>query len=167
MGQALILAPMVIFLVTGESFTGQSFGSSSICSIICFLKRQLGVRRWVPSPCATQFLLQLINFTLHVPFILCMGNIALPLRLTFTGIRCVHTPLVISPLLKVTKELLCWEPPDSAWCKLASFWCGPIVGWCGPDSSIFNAISKSPLEQIKFFPQTAPIVTTNLGLDQK
>ena len=33
-------------------------------------------------------------------------------------------------------ELLCWDPPDYAWCRLASSWCGPIVGWCEPDSSI-------------------------------
>ena len=106
MGWAFIPAPMVIFLVTGESLTGRSSGSSSICSIICLLRRQLGVRWWVPSPCAAQFLLQLINFTLHVSFILCMGNMALPSRLTFAGMRCVHTPLVISPLLKVYKRIV-------------------------------------------------------------
>ena len=41
-------------------------------------------------------------------------------------------------------ELLCWDPPDSAWCKLTSSWCGPIVGWCEPDPSISNVKPKSP-----------------------
>ena len=66
-----------------------------------------------------------------------------------------------------TTELLCWEPPDSAWCWLASSWCGSIVGWCKPDSSIFNAVPESLSEQIKFFPHKAPIVMTNFGLDPK
>ena len=51
-----------------------------------------------------------------------------------------------------TTELLCWEPLDSAWCRLVSSWCGPIVGWCEPNSSIFNAKSESPLDHIKFSP---------------
>ena len=38
-----------------------------------------------------------------------------------------------------TTELLCWEPPVSAWCGLTLSWCGPIVGWCEPNSSISNA----------------------------
>ena len=111
MGRALIPAPMVIFLITGESLTGRSSGSSSICSIICLLRRQLEIGRWMPSLCAAQFLLQLINFTLHVPFILCMGNMAFPSRLTFTSMHCVHTPLVISPLLKVYKRIVMLRTP--------------------------------------------------------
>ena len=43
-----------------------------------------------------------------------------------------------------TTELLCWEPPNSAWCRLASSWYGPIVGWCEPNSSIFNVKLESP-----------------------
>ena len=43
-----------------------------------------------------------------------------------------------------TTELLCWDPPDSAWCRLASSWCGLIVGWCEPDPSISNVKPKSP-----------------------
>ena len=100
-GRALILAPMVIFLVTRESLTGWSSGSLPIRSIIYLLGRQLGVRRWAPSPCATQLFLQLINFTLHVSFILCMGDVALPLWLTFTGMRYMHTSIMISPWLRV------------------------------------------------------------------
>ena len=68
---------------------------------------------------------------------------------------------------RFAKGLLCWEPPDSAWCKWVSSWYGPIVGWCRPNSSIFNVKPESPSEQIKFFPQTAPIVRTNFGLDLK
>ena len=66
-----------------------------------------------------------------------------------------------------TTELLCWEPPDSAWCGLTLSWYGPIVGWCEPDSSISNARPEFPSNQIKLFPQTAPIVRTSFGLDPK
>ena len=41
-------------------------------------------------------------------------------------------------------ELLCWDPPDSAWCRLSSSWCGPIIGWCKPNSCISNVKPKSP-----------------------
>ena len=44
-------------------------------------------------------------------------------------------------------ELLCWDPPDYAWCRLASSWCEPTVGWYEPDPSISNIKLKSP--QIK------------------
>ena len=44
MGWALILTLMAIFLVAREGLTGWSFGSSPICSIICILGGQLGVR---------------------------------------------------------------------------------------------------------------------------
>ena len=97
-GRTLILMPMVIFLVTRESLTRQSSGSSPICSIICLLGRQLRVRWWAPSPCATKLLLQLINFTLHVSFILYMGDMALPSWLTFASMR---TSFMISFLLRV------------------------------------------------------------------
>ena len=110
-GRALILAPMVIFLVIRESLIGRSSGSSPICSTICLLKRQLGVRWWAPSPCVTQLLLQLINFTLHVSFILCMGDVAFPLWLTFAGMRCMHTSLMISPLLKVYNGIVTLKAP--------------------------------------------------------
>ena len=66
-----------------------------------------------------------------------------------------------------TTELLCWEPLDSTWCELTLSWCGPIVGWCEPDSSISNARPEFPSNQIKLFPQTAPIVTTSFDLDPK
>ena len=51
-----------------------------------------------------------------------------------------------------TPELLCWEPPDSAWCRLSSPWCGAIFGWCEPDSSIFSTKPRSPSDQIKLIP---------------
>ena len=73
-----------------------------------------------------------------------------------------------SPLfLGFTIELLCWEPPDYAWCGLTLSWCGPIVGWCELDFSISNTKLKSPLDQIKLSPQMAPIVRTSFGLDPK
>ena len=66
-----------------------------------------------------------------------------------------------------TIELLCWEPPDSTWCDLTLSWCGLIVGWCEPDSSIPNARPEYPSNQIKLFPQMAPIVRNSFGLDPK
>ena len=41
-------------------------------------------------------------------------------------------------------KLLCWDPPDSTWCRLASSWCGLIVGWCELDPSISNIKPKFP-----------------------
>ena len=32
--------------------------------------------------------------------------------------------------------LLCWEPPDSAWCRLASSWCGLIVSLVGTNLTL-------------------------------
>ena len=101
MGWALIFTLMAIFLITRESFTGWSSGSSPIRSIICILGWQLRVRWWVPSPYVTQLFLQFINFTLHVPFTLCMGNMAFPSRLTLASMRYMHTSLMVSPLLRI------------------------------------------------------------------
>lgn len=109
--RALILTPMAIFLLTGESLTRRSSGSLPICSIICLLGRQLRVRWWAPSPCATQLLLQPINFTLHVSFILCMGDVALPSWLNFASIRDMHTSLIISLLLKVYNGIVMLRDP--------------------------------------------------------
>ena len=109
--QRLVLMPMATFLVTRESLTGRSSRSSPICSIICLLGRQLWVRWWAPSPCATQLFLQLINFTLHVSFILCMGDVALPSWLTFAGMRCMHTSLIIPLLLKVYNGIVMLKAP--------------------------------------------------------
>ena len=66
-----------------------------------------------------------------------------------------------------TTELWCWEPPDFAWCGLTLSGCGPIVSWCEPNSSISSAKPGSPSDQIKFFPQTTPIIRTSFGLDPK
>ena len=66
-----------------------------------------------------------------------------------------------------TTELLCWEPPASAWCGLTLSWCGPIVDWCELDSSISNTKPKSSSDQIKLSSQTAPILRTSFGLDPK
>ena len=112
MGWALILTLMAIFLVTRESLTGWSSGSSPIRSIIYILGWQLGVRRWVPSPYATQLFLQFINFMLHVPFTVCMGNMAFPSWLTPTSMRYMHTSFMISPLLRVCNRIVILR---SAW----------------------------------------------------
>ena len=101
MGWALLFTLMVIFLVARESFTGWSSGSSPIRSIIYILRWQLGVGWWMPSPYTTQLFLQFINFTLHVPFTLCMGNMAFPSWLTLASMRYMHTSLMVSPLLWV------------------------------------------------------------------
>ena len=112
MGWALILMPVMIFLVTRESLTRQSSGSSPICSITYLLGGQLGVGWWAPLP--TQLFLQLINFTLHVPFTLCMGDMALPSWLTLTGMRGMHASLMISPLLRVCNWIVMLR--DSRFC---------------------------------------------------
>ena len=166
-GWALILMLMTIFLIARESLTGRSSGSSPICSIICLLGGQLGISWWVPSPCATQLFLQFINFTLHVPFTLCMGDVALPSWLTLTGMRGMHASFMISPLLRVCNQIFMLRAPRFCLVQLASSWCGLIVGWCEPNSSISNAKPESPSDQIKFFPQKAPIVRTSFGLDPK
>ena len=82
---------------------------------------------------------------------------------------CVVCPLPSwSPLCwGFTTELLCCEPPDSAWCRLSLPWCGSIVGWCEPDSSIFSTKPKSLSNQIKPFPQTVPIVRTSFDSNPK
>ena len=41
----------------------------------------------------TQLPFQLVDFTLHVSVILCIGNMTLPSRLIFTGMSCAHTSL--------------------------------------------------------------------------
>ena len=94
MAWALILTLMAILLIGRESLTGRSFGSSPICSIIYLVGGQLGVKWWVPSLYTTQLFLQFINFTLHVPFTLCMGNMALPSWLILASMRCMHTSLL-------------------------------------------------------------------------
>ena len=167
MGWALILTLMAIFLIARESFTRWSFGSSPVRDIICLLGRQLEIRWTTPFPCATQFLLQLINLTLHVSFILWMEDMTLPSWLTLASMRCMCTSFMISPLLRVYTWIVMLRTPDFARCGSTLSWGGPIVDWCELDSSISNAKPKSHLDQIKLFPQTAPIIRTNFGLDPK
>ena len=165
---ALILAFMAtIFLVAWESLTGQSSESSLVRGIICILGRRFGLKRWAPSPCTTQLLLQLVNLMLHVSLILCMGDMTLPRD--WLLLVCVVCTLPSRFPLRwgFTAELLRWEPLDSAWCRLTLPWCGPIVDWCEPDSSISSAKSKSLSDQIKLFPQTTPIIRTIFVLDSK
>ena len=98
----LILTPMAtIFLVAWESFTGWSSGSLPIRGVFCILKRILRPKRWSPSSCATQLLLQFVNLTLHVSLILCMGDMTFPTRLTPTSVRSLPTSFMIPPLLRV------------------------------------------------------------------
>ena len=94
--QALVSTSMVVLLVIGESLGGRSSRSLSITSTICLFKGRLRVGQRMSSPSVTQFPFQFIDFTLHVSIILCMGNMTLPSRLTFTGMSCVHTSLTTS-----------------------------------------------------------------------
>ena len=110
-GWALILTLTAIFLVTRESLTGRSSGSSPICSIICILRGQLGIRWWVPSSCATQLFLQFINFMLYVPFTLRMGDVALPSWLTLAGMRGMHASFMVFPLLRVCNQIIMLRAP--------------------------------------------------------
>ena len=162
---ALILALMAtIFLVARESFTGRSSGLSPVRSIICLLGRRLGLRWWAPLPCVTQLLLQLVNLTLHVSFILCMRDMTLPPWLTLTSMCCLHTSFMISPLLKIYDRIITLRIP---WFRLVQINITLIIVWCKPDSSISSVKPKSPSDQIKLSSQTAPIVRTSFGLDSK
>ena len=111
MGWALILMLIAIFLFARESFTGRSSGSSLVHGVICLLGGRLRIRWWAPSPCATQLLLQLVNLTLHVSFILCMGDMALLPWLTLTSMCCLHTSFMISPLLWVYDWIITLRAP--------------------------------------------------------
>ena len=156
---------MAIFLVARESFTGRSSGSSPVRGIICLLGRRLRIKWWAPSPCTTQLLLQIVNLTfMSLSFFAWETWLFPPDWLLLVCVVCTLPSW--SPLCwGFTIELLRWEPPDSAWCRLALSWCGPIVGWCEPDFSISNTKPKSPSDQIRLSPQTTPIVRTNFGLD--
>ena len=90
---ASVPTPMVVLLFIGKGFAGWSSRPLSIISIIYLFRGWLGDGRWTSLPSMTQLPLQLADFTLHVSVILCMGNMTLPLRLTFTGMSCVHTSL--------------------------------------------------------------------------
>ena len=154
-----------ILLVIGEGFTGRSSGSLLIRGILCIPRRRFRFKWWPPSLCTAQLLLQLINLTLHVFLILCMGHMTFPRDWLLLG--CMVCPLFSrSPLCwGFTSDWLCCEPPDFAWCGLSLPWCGPIVGWCEPDSSILCTKPKSLSDQIKQFPQTTPIVRTKFDLN--
>ena len=91
--RAFVPTFMVVLLFIGKGLTGQISGSPSITSTIRLLKGRFGVRQWTSSPSMTQLPLQLVDFTLHVSVILCVGNMTLPSRLTFTSMNCVHTSL--------------------------------------------------------------------------
>ena len=98
----LILTPMAtVFLIAWESFARWSSGSLPIRGIFCIPRRRLRPKRWSPSPCVTQLLLQFVNLTLHVSLILCMGDMTFPTRLTPISVRSLPTSFMISPLLRV------------------------------------------------------------------
>ena len=41
----------------------------------------------------TQLFLQIDNLTLQIPVMLCVGDVTLPTRVTFSGMSCAYTPL--------------------------------------------------------------------------
>ena len=51
------------------------------------------------------------NLTLHVSFVLCMGDMALPSWLTLASMCCMHTSLMISPLLRVYDWIVMLRDP--------------------------------------------------------
>ena len=90
---------MVVLLFIGKDLTRRSSGSLSITSTIRLLRGWFGAKRGTFPPSVTQLSFQLINFTLHVSVILCMGDMTLPPRLTFASMSCTHTSLMaLSPL---------------------------------------------------------------------
>ena len=163
MGWALILTLMAIFLVARESLTGWSSGSSPICSIICILR----VRWWVHSLYATQLFLQFIYFTLHVPFTLCMENMAFPSWLTLASMRCMHNSLMFSPLLRVCNWIVMLRAARFCLVQIsiilmwANRWL--VRTWLFYLQRLIGISS----DQIKFSPQTAQIVRTSFDLDPK
>ena len=102
---------MVVFLVVGERFAGRSFGPPSITGTIGLLGGELGVGRWKPPPCLAQFPLQLVDFTLHVSIVLCMGNTALPSTLAFSSMSYMHTSLLISSPFEAPTRITMLRPP--------------------------------------------------------
>jgi len=58
-----------------------------------------------------QLPLQLINFTLHVFVILCIGDMILSSRLTFAGMSCAHTSLTaLSPFEALVQVAMLGTP---------------------------------------------------------
>ena len=145
-----------IFLVARESFTGRSYGSSPVRGIICLLGRRLRLRWWAPSLCATQLLLQLVNLTLHVSFILCMGDMALPPWLTLTSMCRLHTSFTISPLLRIYNKIITLRTP---WLRLVRINITLI--------RLDRRLVRTWLFHFKLFPQMAPIARTSFDLDSK
>ena len=109
--RVLISISIVVLLIIGKRLARQSSGSLSITSTIYLLGGQLGVGRWMSSPYVVQFPFQLIDFTLHVSTVLCMGNTTLPSRLAFTSMRCVHTSLTIFSSFEAPTQITMLRPP--------------------------------------------------------
>ena len=103
-------ASMVILLVAGKGFTARSSRSSSISSIICLVRGQLGVGRWMSSPCAAQFFFQFINFTFAFLYHSLHGKHDFSLKTGFYWYSCVHTSFMISLMLKVYKRIAMLRP---------------------------------------------------------
>ena len=150
MGWVLILMLMAIFLVARESFTRQSSGSSLVRDIICLFGKRLGIRWWEPLSCATQLLLQLVNLTLHVSFILCMGDMALPSWLTLASMCCLHTSFMISPLLKVYDWIITLRTP---WFRLVQI--NIILMWADHRLVRTWLFHFQHLTEISFWPDQA------------
>ena len=92
--QASVPMSMAVILFIGESLTRQSSWSLPIISSIRLLGWWLGARKRTFTSCMAQLPFQLINLALQVPFILCVGNMTLPTRMTFGGMICAYTPLM-------------------------------------------------------------------------
>ena len=108
----LILTLMAtIFLVARESFAGWSSRLFPVRGVLCIFRIRLRPKRWSPSPCATQLLLQFVNLTLHVSLILCMGDMTFPTRMTLISMRGLHTSFMISHLLRVHNWVITLETP--------------------------------------------------------
>ena len=98
MRQTFVPTSMVMLLFIGKNLARRGSKSPSITSTICLLGGRFGARRGTSLPSMTQPSFQLVNFTLHVSVILCMGDMTLPSRLTFAGMSCTHTSfMALSP----------------------------------------------------------------------
>ena len=122
--RASVPMSMAVLLFIGKCLTRRSSGSPPITSSICLLGWWFGARWGTFSPGMVQLSLQLVNLTLKVPVIFCMGNMTLPTRATFGSMSCAHTPLTTFPLFGTPVRITMLGAP---W--LCLVWVGIFLMW--------------------------------------
>ena len=104
-----------------------------------------------------QLSFQLVNLTLQVPVIFCMGNMTLPTRATFGGMSCAHTPLTAFPPFGTPVRLTMLGAP---W--LCLVWVGIYLMWSCCVAMWTCFLHHERLNRISFkLDQTLPIDGAN------